>query len=710
MIHPVFPKMNSLLVGSVVLVILAWNLSANELSQEEMDRIQKKVNGMMDSLIVSLFSPESLKEMESVRAHLRDRFRDDPSLLYYLEDLKFSTGGRALIPPTAYTWTHDHQGRILISLRMDGLLKSIGRLIGFADLLENGSDVANYYLKEWCLAEFEDPRRSGYDFSFQHWKLAPSRISIDIIEAYAAEVHILAKAFIILHEIGHHKSLHLLSEPNDNAASRQRELEADHWAFTKMKEMGYPLAPLHRVLEIMGILEDLDMTLGRLPKEADSTHPSWKTRSAVLKSNFDLVWPKSKQLVTYSAFLQLKNPSTGGYLIKEAFLGFAGDPNFVGHPAATISFDQDFLIGAIERHENKAVIYFRPGNAGMKFKLTFSDDDLFVLGEVSGFPLAGIGHVNGQILGFKSVWPTHHAGIEIMGITLRQVTKFTVRRFQSTFRSRITLNAQEEVKLNRIEERFQQLNNGLIIRFYKGEIDQEVAVKLYESASNDFRAEVKKLLGAERSDEYIASIYGDPLVQAFFAFAKKSVKGGPEQNGRVTKESVVPKFARPGPVRAVSANIASSELTAVIRDKSFHDRYVLGAGMGYPNDYRIMTKGKDAIIIDRASGLIWQRSGSSEPMPIQKAKAWIEQLNQTDYFGYNDWRLPTMEELLTLAECEFYEHNLFISQLFDQRQKTIWSCDHSGNSPWAIDFVFPAVTLEYGDKGDKAFVRAVRIR
>lgn len=710
MIRPIFPKMNSLLVGSVVLAILASNSSASEVAKEEMDRIQQEVDGKMDYMMGSLFSPLSIKEMESVRAHLQDRFRDDPSLLYYLEDMKFSTGGRALIPVTAYTWAPDHQGRIVISLSMDALLKSIGRFIGFADIIENGSDVTNYYLKEWCLAAFKDRRSAGYNFSFHHWKLVPRRINIDMIEAYAAEVHILTKAFIILHEIGHHKLVHLLSKPDDNAASRQRELLADHWAFTKMKEMGYPLAPLHRVLKIMGILEDLDMTLGRVPKEADSTHPSWKTRSAALKSNFDLAWPKSKQLVTYNAFLQLKNPGTGGSHIKEAFLGFAGDPDSFGSPAACISFDNVSYPGAIERHENKAAIYFRPGDARMKFELTLSDDDGWVLGGVSDFPLAGIGRVSGGILGFKSVWMTHHAGAEVLGTSLRRITQLTPRRIQSTLRSRITLNAREEIELNRIEEARRQSLNRLVLRFFKGEISQQEVVKLDESVSNNWHAEVKRLLGEERSNEYMASFYGDPAIQALFAFAQKSVKGGTERNGRVTEEKLPPKFARPGPVRAVSANIDSGELRAVIKDKSFHDHYVLGAGMGYPNDYKVMTKGEDAVVIDRASGLVWQRSGSSEAMSIQEAKAWIEQLNRTDYFGNNDWRLPTMEELLTLAECEFYEHYLFISQLFDQGQRTIWSCDHSGNSPWAIDFVYPAVTLEYDGKDDKAFVRAVRTR
>ncbi len=53
-------------------------------------------------------------------------------------------------------------------------------------------------------------------------------------------------------------------------------------------------------------------------------------------------------------------------------------------------------------------------------------------------------------------------------------------------------------------------------------------------------------------------------------------------------------------------------------------------------------------VIDRATGLAWQRSGSRYPLTFAGAHEYVEGLNLRDYGGNRQWRLPTVNELLSL--------------------------------------------------------------
>ncbi len=50
-------------------------------------------------------------------------------------------------------------------------------------------------------------------------------------------------------------------------------------------------------------------------------------------------------------------------------------------------------------------------------------------------------------------------------------------------------------------------------------------------------------------------------------------------------------------------------------------------------------KGND-VVIDHATGLMWHQSGSMDYMRWNGAKEWIIALNNREYAGFKDWRLP----------------------------------------------------------------------
>jgi serine/threonine-protein kinase len=83
----------------------------------------------------------------------------------------------------------------------------------------------------------------------------------------------------------------------------------------------------------------------------------------------------------------------------------------------------------------------------------------------------------------------------------------------------------------------------------------------------------------------------------------------------------------------------------------------------------------DETVSDRATGLVWQQSGSEFPLTWYQAEGYIEDLNSIQFGGSSAWRLPTIDELMTLLTELPHGEDYCIEPIFDQRQKRIWSCD-----------------------------------
>jgi serine/threonine-protein kinase len=115
----------------------------------------------------------------------------------------------------------------------------------------------------------------------------------------------------------------------------------------------------------------------------------------------------------------------------------------------------------------------------------------------------------------------------------------------------------------------------------------------------------------------------------------------------------------------------------------------------------------DETVADRASGLVWQQSGSEFPLTWSRAKAYIQELNSSQFGGSSTWRLPTIDELMTLLTELPHGEDYCIEPIFDQRQKRIWSCDRrSFIAAWYVSIDMGYVAWQ--DFTGYYYVRAVR--
>lgn len=110
-------------------------------------------------------------------------------------------------------------------------------------------------------------------------------------------------------------------------------------------------------------------------------------------------------------------------------------------------------------------------------------------------------------------------------------------------------------------------------------------------------------------------------------------------------------------------------------------------------------------VSDLATGLMWQKLGSGESMNYESAKAYISDLNDQTFANYSNWRLPTIEELMSLLEPSKNSNRFYIDPVFYLGNSYFWSSDTCPSSifAWYVNFYSCKV------KGDN-FIRRKGIR
>lgn len=91
------------------------------------------------------------------------------------------------------------------------------------------------------------------------------------------------------------------------------------------------------------------------------------------------------------------------------------------------------------------------------------------------------------------------------------------------------------------------------------------------------------------------------------------------------------------------------------------------------------------LVLDRRNRLIWERSGSAYPENVSQTLARIDRMNRSRFGGIDSWRLPTVDELITLVEPPSRFEHFCGPPVFDPLQKRLWSCDRkSATAFWFV--------------------------
>lgn len=160
------------------------------------------------------------------------------------------------------------------------------------------------------------------------------------------------------------------------------------------------------------------------------------------------------------------------------------------------------------------------------------------------------------------------------------------------------------------------------------------------------------------------------------------------------------------PLRSMPIEISEDDAKNMLKEKDFFDRFKNIDGKGLQKKYDKLNKNGRLIITEQTTGLTWQFSGSEKLLTFIDSKGYIQKLNKDKYAGFVNWRLPTLEEAMSLMRSEEIAL-LFVDPIFDQKQSWIWTSDQATKSHvWMVNFG-GGRCISYNVEG-KGYVRAVR--
>jgi serine/threonine protein kinase len=153
--------------------------------------------------------------------------------------------------------------------------------------------------------------------------------------------------------------------------------------------------------------------------------------------------------------------------------------------------------------------------------------------------------------------------------------------------------------------------------------------------------------------------------------------GPMDRDGTVKNHLVSP------PLRGRPVRVGPSEARSLFdTDELWRPRHYAEAALQNQND---------GTVLDRHHGLLWEQSGSLYPLTWPEAGGYVQALNQERFAGRSAWRLPTVNELLSLLTESPQHHTSCPALTFDPRKKCLWSADRrSFTAAWyvRIDLAF----------------------
>ena len=130
------------------------------------------------------------------------------------------------------------------------------------------------------------------------------------------------------------------------------------------------------------------------------------------------------------------------------------------------------------------------------------------------------------------------------------------------------------------------------------------------------------------------------------------------------------------------------------------------------------TDNNDGTITDNETGLMWTKEDSWQKetkwLSWDEARDFSHNLSYQKFAGYNDWRLPEKEELLTLVDPDHsiqdkYGKDMKMNPVFSSGPlATTWTADGIGSDGYIVNFTTGKADTLYKSKSGRMAMRGVR--
>jgi len=176
------------------------------------------------------------------------------------------------------------------------------------------------------------------------------------------------------------------------------------------------------------------------------------------------------------------------------------------------------------------------------------------------------------------------------------------------------------------------------------------------------------------------------------------------EQSSVAQELTIPS-AQIKYLRSVAVTLSSDQVNAMLVKGGFYDKKRNASGKGIAHEYESQAIGDAVVVVDHATGLMWQKAGSNT-MNLADATNYINRLNAEKFAGFSDWRLPTLEEAMSLMEPQAHDE-FHIDPVFQRGVNFIWTADRTPDGRgWVLYFYDGILAAEQADFN--AWTRPVR--
>lgn len=130
---------------------------------------------------------------------------------------------------------------------------------------------------------------------------------------------------------------------------------------------------------------------------------------------------------------------------------------------------------------------------------------------------------------------------------------------------------------------------------------------------------------------------------------------------------------------------SDDQVARLVQQWNFPDTDLNPQQRGLHNAFLADT-GDSLTVADERTGLIWQRTGL-DLSSINRMRRSIEQLNSEGFAGYHDWRMPTLEEAMSLMEPTPNAKGLYLHACFSKEQPFIFvAARRTPTGYWFVDY------------------------
>jgi hypothetical protein len=160
-------------------------------------------------------------------------------------------------------------------------------------------------------------------------------------------------------------------------------------------------------------------------------------------------------------------------------------------------------------------------------------------------------------------------------------------------------------------------------------------------------------------------------------------------------------------LRSMPRELTAAEAKAMIAAQGFQHAFWNASAKGITHAYQRRVVGDAIVVEDGATGLTWQHDGSRADISWEEAHAYVGELDAKRYGGLDGWRLPTLEEAMSLMESQ-KNGDYYLDPVFERvAAPVMWTSDGAPEGRrWVVYYYDGLVSPE--PAGFRAAVRAVR--